>query len=455
MTIKDAFETEGLVTTSGAPELRDHVPEHDADAVARLRAAGAVIFGKTNLPLYAGDLETYNDVYGRTNNPWDLGRTVGGSSGGAAAALAAGQTGFELGSDIGGSIRNPAHYCGVFGLKPTWGIVSVRGHIPGPPGSLSQADVGVVGPMGRSAADLAPRARRPGRARRRRRGGVAARAAAAPQPRPGRGPAGRHLVRRAGAAAGVRRAGVARRGGAGPGRRRRPRRGGAGARPARRPGGVVGAPRAAADDRGDGRGGVRGVRPGGVAAGDRGRADGRCGPCGPSPSAIADWPAADDLRQHHRRRFAELFERYDVLLAPVMPTAAPLHGDGAGHRRSHGRRRRRAPHGDRGAPLERGHRHAAAAGGRPADRPHAGRAARRGPDRGAAPARPHGGGRGRPSSSSCSVGSSRRPSSAARDVRGHRAPAMGSLRTHAAALRARPRTRRSGPCACEHVNKRR
>jgi amidase len=155
MTVKDAFETEGLVTTSGAPELRDNVPASDADAVARLKAAGAVVFGKTNLPIHAGDLQTFNEVYGRTNNPWAPDRSPGGSSGGSAAALAAGLTGLELGSDIGGSIRNPAHYCGVFGLKPTWGIVSPRGHIPGPPGTLKPADVNVVGPLGRSAADLA------------------------------------------------------------------------------------------------------------------------------------------------------------------------------------------------------------------------------------------------------------------------------------------------------------
>lgn len=155
MTVKDTFETEGLATTAGAPELRDHVPAEDATAVARLKAAGAVVFGKTNTPLYAGDCQTYNDVYGRTGNPWDPGRTAGGSSGGSAAALAAGLTGFELGSDIGGSIRNPAHFCGVFGLKPTWGVVPPRGHIPGPPGSRSTTDVGVFGPLGRSAADLA------------------------------------------------------------------------------------------------------------------------------------------------------------------------------------------------------------------------------------------------------------------------------------------------------------
>lgn len=155
MTVKDAIETEGLVTTSGAPMLAKHIPARDADAVACLKAAGALVFGKTNLPIFAGDLQTYNDVYGVTNNPWALDRTPGGSSGGAAAALAAGLTGFELGSDIGGSIRNPAHFSGVFGLKPTWGVVPGRGHIPGPPGSLSAADVGVLGPMGRGAADLA------------------------------------------------------------------------------------------------------------------------------------------------------------------------------------------------------------------------------------------------------------------------------------------------------------
>jgi amidase len=155
MTVKDAFETEGLTTTAGAPELRDHVPEADASAVARLKAAGAIVFGKTNLPTYAGDVQTDNPVHGRTNNPWALDRTAGGSSGGAAAALAAGLTGFELGSDIGGSIRNPAHFCGVFGLKPSWGVVADRGHIPGPPGTLGHTDVGVMGPMGRSAADLA------------------------------------------------------------------------------------------------------------------------------------------------------------------------------------------------------------------------------------------------------------------------------------------------------------
>jgi amidase len=155
MTIKDAFEVVGMPTTSGAPELAKHVPERNADSVQRLIDAGAIVFGKTNLPLYAGDLQTYNKVYGTTNNPWDVSRAPGGSSGGSAAALAAGLTPIELGSDIGGSIRNPAHYCGVYGHKSSWGIVPGRGHIPGPPGALSDADLGVFGPMARSADDLA------------------------------------------------------------------------------------------------------------------------------------------------------------------------------------------------------------------------------------------------------------------------------------------------------------
>jgi amidase len=154
MTVKDVWETEGLVTTSGALPLAHYVPDHDAIAVARLRAAGAIIFGKSNTPLFAGDWQTYNEVYGRTNNPWDVTRTTGGSSGGAAAAVAAGLTPLELGSDIGGSIRIPAHYNGVYGLKPSWGVVPLRGHIPGPPGSLTEVDVGVAGPIARSVTDL-------------------------------------------------------------------------------------------------------------------------------------------------------------------------------------------------------------------------------------------------------------------------------------------------------------
>jgi amidase len=154
ITIKDSFSTEGIRTTSGAPELADHVPSRDADPVHRLRAAGAVIWGKTNLPIYAGDVQSYNEVFGCSNNPWDVSRTVGGSSGGSAAALAAGFTPLELGSDIGGSIRNPSHTCGVMGHKPSYGVVSARGQIPGPPGTLTQADIAVAGPLARTVDDL-------------------------------------------------------------------------------------------------------------------------------------------------------------------------------------------------------------------------------------------------------------------------------------------------------------
>lgn len=154
-TVKDSLETAGLRTTCGHPPLAAHVPAEDAIAVARLRLAGAVIFGKTNTPALAADVQTYNPLFGTTRNPWDLARTPGGSSGGAAAALAAGLTGGEVGSDIGGSIRTPASWCGVYGHKPTWGLVPQRGHIPGPPGTLAEADLSVVGPLGRSADDLA------------------------------------------------------------------------------------------------------------------------------------------------------------------------------------------------------------------------------------------------------------------------------------------------------------
>ena len=155
ITVKDCFETAGVRTTCGVPELGSHVPRSDAVAVARLRAAGAVIFGKTNTPTWAGDLQTTNPLFGTTNNPWDRARTPGGSSGGSAAALAAGFAALELGSDIGGSIRVPSHCCGVFGHKPSHGLVPQRGHLPGPPGTLLEADLNCVGPLARSSEDLA------------------------------------------------------------------------------------------------------------------------------------------------------------------------------------------------------------------------------------------------------------------------------------------------------------
>lgn len=154
MTIKDSLETAGLVTTSGAPELRDHLPREDAVAVQRVIGAGAIVLGKTNLPTYASDWQTFNPLYGCTNNPWDPSRTVGGSSGGSAASIAAGFVPLDLGSDIAGSIRSPANYCGVYGHKPSHGIVPGRGHIPGPPGSKSEPDLAAVGPLARTAADL-------------------------------------------------------------------------------------------------------------------------------------------------------------------------------------------------------------------------------------------------------------------------------------------------------------
>ncbi len=154
MTVKETFETEGLRTTAGFEPFTDHVPAADAVAVARLKAAGAVVFGKTNTPVLAGDWQSYNPLFGVTHNPWDVSRTPGGSSGGSAAALAAGLTPLELGSDIAGSIRVPAHWCGVYGHKPTHGIIPQRGHIPGPPGTLGEADLATMGPMARSAADL-------------------------------------------------------------------------------------------------------------------------------------------------------------------------------------------------------------------------------------------------------------------------------------------------------------
>ena len=154
ITIKDSFQTEGLVTTSGAPELREFVPERDADPVALYKAAGAIVYGKTNLPIWAGDIQSYNKVYGTTSNPFDTDCTPGGSSGGSAAALAAGYTPLELGSDIAGSIRVPCHWSGVCGHKPSYGIVSALGQIPGMPGTLSQADIAVAGPMARDVDDL-------------------------------------------------------------------------------------------------------------------------------------------------------------------------------------------------------------------------------------------------------------------------------------------------------------
>ncbi len=153
MTIKEAYDVEGLATTWGIPALADNIARSDSATAKHLKSAGAHLMGKTNVPINLGDFQSFNEIYGTTNNPWDLTRTPGGSSGGSSAALAAGLTGLEAGSDIGGSIRNPAHFCGVYGHKPTWGIISDAGHAP--PGGVAPADIAVVGPLARSAEDLA------------------------------------------------------------------------------------------------------------------------------------------------------------------------------------------------------------------------------------------------------------------------------------------------------------
>jgi len=155
MTVKESYNIAGLPTTWGMPLYRDHVPADDAVQVSRLRAAGAVVLGKTNVPFMLGDLQSFNEIYGTTNNPWDIGRTPGGSSGGSAAALASGFGALSIGSDIGGSLRNPAHFCGVYAHKPTYGLASSRGHVPPPAPALpSERDLAVVGPMARTARDL-------------------------------------------------------------------------------------------------------------------------------------------------------------------------------------------------------------------------------------------------------------------------------------------------------------
>ncbi len=152
MTIKESYDVVGTPSTWGVPELKDNFPSVDALSVKRLKKAGVVLFGKTNVPLRLSDFQSYNDIYGTTNNPWDVSRIPGGSSGGSAASLAAGLTGIDSGSDIGGSIRNPAHFCGIFGHKPTWNLLPPRGHAT--PGILSPSDLSVIGPMARSAEDL-------------------------------------------------------------------------------------------------------------------------------------------------------------------------------------------------------------------------------------------------------------------------------------------------------------
>jgi amidase len=155
ITLKDTQSTKGVRTTAGYPPLSEYVPAADGTIAARLKQAGAILLGKTNTALLAYDQQTSNPIFGRTNNPWDLTRTSSGSSGGAAAALAAGLTALDVGSDAGGSIRVPAHCCGVFGLKPTFGLVSQAGHIPDLPG-MPRLDwaLSTSGPLARSLDDV-------------------------------------------------------------------------------------------------------------------------------------------------------------------------------------------------------------------------------------------------------------------------------------------------------------
>jgi amidase len=153
MTAKESFDWTGTPSTWGDPRFRDNIASADAVAIERLTGAGAIIYGKTNVPLMLADWQSYNAIYGTTNNPWDLTRAPGGSSGGSAVALATGMSALEIGSDIGASIRNPAHYCGVYGHKPSYGVVPYQGHLL--PGMVQPGDITVAGPLARSARDLA------------------------------------------------------------------------------------------------------------------------------------------------------------------------------------------------------------------------------------------------------------------------------------------------------------
>ncbi len=155
VTVKESFNITGLPTTWGMPQHRDYLPAEDAVQVSRLKAAGAVVLGKTNVPTGLQGIQSFNEIYGTTNNPWDHARTSGGSSGGSAAALASGFGALSIGSDIAGSLRTPAHFCGVYGHKPTVGLAANRGMVPPPAPALPvELDLAVVGPMARTARDL-------------------------------------------------------------------------------------------------------------------------------------------------------------------------------------------------------------------------------------------------------------------------------------------------------------
>jgi amidase len=155
MTVKESYNIAGLPTTWGNPAQKHFKPAEDALSITRVKDAGGVILGKTNVPLNLADWQSYNEVYGTTNNPYDLGRTPGGSSGGSSAALAAGYGALSLGSDIGGSLRVPGFHCGIYAHKPTFALLPSRGHTPPPfPPLPLDRDLSVIGPMARGAADL-------------------------------------------------------------------------------------------------------------------------------------------------------------------------------------------------------------------------------------------------------------------------------------------------------------
>ncbi|WP_331446928.1 amidase [Streptomyces xanthochromogenes] len=155
VTVKESYNVAGLPTTWGMPPHRDYLPAEDAVQVSRLKAAGAVVLGKTNVPVGLQDIQSFNGIYGTTNNPWDHCRTPGGSSGGSAAALASGFGALSIGSDLAGSLRTPAHFCGVYAHKPTIGLAATRGMVsPTAPALPTELDLAVVGPMARTARDL-------------------------------------------------------------------------------------------------------------------------------------------------------------------------------------------------------------------------------------------------------------------------------------------------------------
>lgn len=154
ITVKDTFETKGIRTTAGSPKLVDHIPSENALAIERLEQAGAIIYGKTNTPTFAADIQTNNPVFGCTNNPWDIRRTCGGSSGGSAVSTAMGFSAFEIGSDIGGSLRIPASFCGVYTIKPSYGIIPTTGLLSTFHRNFNARDISCIGPFSRSAEDL-------------------------------------------------------------------------------------------------------------------------------------------------------------------------------------------------------------------------------------------------------------------------------------------------------------